>query len=98
MAINIFGLQEDQEDQEQILPTNFSDIFGSSSEEVLKPRGSATLGDYFIDVAFTAPARGLGNVVRGLLSIPAFAADFAFDTDTLTKLDNFFEEGFFKIP
>ena len=78
---------------------SFGSGFGrTESEEVIKPRGSATLGDYFIDVAFTAPARGLGNVVRGLLSIPAFAADFAFDTDTLTKLDNFFEEGFFKIP
>jgi len=68
------------------------------SDEIIKPRGSATLGDYFIDVAFTAPAKGIGNVVRGLLSIPAFAADFAFDTDTLSKLDNFFTEGFFKIP
>ena len=78
---------------------SFGSAFGrNESDEVVKPRGSATLGDYFIDVALTAPARGLGNVVRGLLSIPAFAADFAFDTDTLTKLDNFFEEGFFKIP
>ena len=98
MAINIFGLQEDQEDQEQILPTNFSDIFGSSSEEVLKPRGSATLGDYFTDIVFQAPAKGLGTAVKGLLQIPAFAIDFALDTDTLTKLDKFFSEGFFKIP
>ena len=98
MAINIFGLQEDQEDQEQILPTNFSDIFGSSSEEVLKPRGSATLGDYFTDIIFQAPAKGLGTAVKGLLQIPAFAIDFALDTDTLTKLDKFFSEGFFKIP
>jgi hypothetical protein len=98
MAINIFGLQEDQEDQEQILPTNFSDIFGSSSEEILKPRGSATLGDYFTDIVFQAPAKGLGTAVKGLLQIPAFAIDFALDTDTLTKLDKFFSEGFFKIP
>ena len=88
-------------------PSDFGSSFGSSfgsvfgrqeSDEIIKPRGSPTLGDYFLDVAFTAPARGVGNVVRGLLSIPAFAADFAFDTDTLSKLDNFFEEGFFKIP
>jgi hypothetical protein len=78
---------------------SFGSAFGrNESDEVVKPRGSATLGDYFIDVAFTAPARGLFNVVRGLLSITDFAADFAFDTDTLTKLDGFFEEGFFKIP
>jgi len=96
--INIFSLPEDQEDQEQISSTNFSDIFGSSSEEVLKPRGSATLGDYFTDIVFQAPAKGLGTAVKGLLQIPAFAIDFALDTDTLTKLDKFFSEGFFKIP
>jgi hypothetical protein len=96
--INIFSLPEDQENQEQISSTNFSDIFGSSEEEVLKPRGSATLGDYFTDIVFQAPAKGLGTAVKGLLQIPAFAIDFALDTDTLTKLDKFFSEGFFKIP
>jgi hypothetical protein len=94
-----FGKFGSFETEEESSFGSFGSGFGrTESEEVIKPRGSATLGDYFIDVAFTAPARGLGNVVRGLLSIPAFAADFAFDTDTLTKLDNFFEEGFFKIP
>ena len=63
--INIFSLPEDQENQEQISSTNFSDIFGSSEEEVLKPRGSATLGDYFTDIVFQAPAKGLGTAVKG---------------------------------
>ena len=91
--------EEETSDFGSSFGSGFGSIFGrQESDEIIKPRGSPTLGDYFLDVAFTAPARGVGNVVRGLLSIPAFAADFAFDTDTLSKLDNFFEEGFFKIP
>lgn len=91
-----FGLFETSDD---LSSERFGSFFEKGeSDEIIKPRGSKTLSDYFIDVALTAPARGLGNVVRGLLSIPAFAVDFAFDTDTLTKLDSFFEEGFFKIP
>ena len=36
---------------------SFGSAFGrNESDEVVKPRGSATLGDYFIDVALTAPA------------------------------------------
>ena len=97
--INTFN--QDEEDQESTSLGSLGSlgsIFGSTSEEVLKPRGSATLGDYFTDIVFQAPAKGLGTAVKGLLQIPAFAIDFAFDTDTLSKLDKYFSEGFFKIP
>ena len=83
--------EEETSDFGSSFGSSFGSVFGrQESGEIIKPRGSPTLGDYFVDVALTAPARGLGNVVRGLLSIPAFAADFAFDTDTLSKLDSFF--------
>ena len=93
--INTFN--QDEEDQESTSLGSLGSlgsIFGSTSEEVLKPRGSATLGDYFTDIVFQAPAKGLGTAVKGLLQIPAFAIDFAFDTDMFQEL---IDRGF-KIP
>jgi hypothetical protein len=92
---DLFSTSENEESE----PFQFSNIFGNSdSVETLEPKGEPTFGDYFKDVVWTGPAKGLGNAVRGLLSIPAFVVDFGFDTDTLTKLDNLFNDGFLKIP
>ncbi len=99
VSLNIFNMSEEDEESQDIQPGSTESIFGRiQSDEVLQPRGSPTLTDYFTDVVFQAPAKGIGTAVKGLLSIPAIAIDFAFDTDTLTKLDKFFSEGFFKIP
>jgi len=78
--------------------SDLDSIFGRDRPEGIKPKGSPTITDYLVDVMYQAPAKGLATGVKGLLSIPAFAIDYAFDTDVLTKLDEFFSEGFFKIP
>ena len=98
-TFNIFNTSEDQEDSESLQPGSLGNIFGkTTSEEVLQPRGSPTLTDYFTDIVFQAPAKAVGSIAKGLLQIPLAGIDLAFDTDTLTKLDKFFSEGFFKIP
>jgi len=98
VKFDLFGSSENEED-----PSDFGSSFGSifgktTSEQILEPKGSPTFTDYFKDIVFQAPAKGVGTVAKGLLQIPLAGIDLAFDTDTLTKLDTFFSEGFFKIP
>jgi len=98
-TFNIFNSSEEDVDSESLKPGSLGNIFGiTTSEEVLQPRGSPTLTDYFTDIVFQAPAKAVGSIAKGLLQIPFAGYDLAFDTDTLTKLDKFFSEGFFKIP
>ena len=98
-GFNIFNLSEEDEESQSVQPGSIGDIFGrTQSNEILQPKGSPTFTDYFKDIVFQAPAKGVGTIAKGLLQIPFAGIDLAFDTDTLSKLDKFFSEGFFKIP
>ena len=98
-GFNIFNLSEEDEESQNVQPGSIGDIFGrTQSNEILQPKGSPTFTDYFTDIVFQAPAKGIGTIAKGLLQIPFAGIDLAFDTDTLSKLDKFFSEGFFKIP
>jgi len=98
VKFDLFGSSENEEDSSDF-GSSFGSIFGkTTSEQILEPKGSPTFTDYFKDIVFQAPAKGVGTIAKGLLQIPFAGIDLAFDTDTLTKLDTFFSEGFFKIP
>jgi hypothetical protein len=98
VKFDLFGSSENEEDSSDF-GSSFGSIFGkTTSEQILEPKGSPTFTDYFKDIVFQAPAKGVGTIAKGLLQIPFAGIDLAFDTDTLSKLDTFFSEGFFKIP
>ena len=49
--------EEETSDFGSSFGSSFGSVFGrQESGEIIKPRGSPTLGDYFIDVAFTVAA------------------------------------------
>lgn len=99
VAFNIFNSSEEDVDSESVQPGSIGNIFGRDiSEETLEPKGSPTFSDYLYDIIQTGPVRGVRSFVKGVLQIPASAIDIALDTDTVSKLDKFFSEGFLKIP
>jgi hypothetical protein len=92
-------MSDEDEESQDIGFGSVGSIFGKDiSQEVLEPKGSPGFSDYLYDIIQTGPVRGTRSLLKGLLEIPAFAADYALDTDLLTKLDKFFSEGFLKIP
>jgi hypothetical protein len=98
-AFNIFNSSDEDVDSESLQPGSLGNIFGKDvSEETLDPRGSPTFSDYLYDIIQVAPVKGVRSLVKGVLEIPAGVADFALDTDLVSKLDTFFSEGFAKIP
>ena len=96
-TFDIFNLQDNEE--EGLQPGNIGNIFGKdSSDEILQPRGSPTFTDYLSDTFFQGPARGVGLAAKAISQLVASGIDIVFDTDTVNGLENFFSEGFFKIP
>jgi hypothetical protein len=96
-TFDIFNLQDNEE--ENLQPGSIGNIFGrDSSDEILQPRGSPTFTDYLSDTFFQGPARGVGLAAKAISQLVASGIDIVFDTDTVNGLENFFSEGFFKIP
>jgi len=82
------------EDEDSILGSS-----KSTKEEVVQPRGQATITDYASDILWNAPAKGISLLARGLLEFGAIPVDYAFNTDFLSKIENVFtSDGFFKTP
>jgi hypothetical protein len=99
VAFNIFNSSEEDVDSESVQPGSIGNIFGRDiSEETLEPKGSPSFSDYLYDIIQVAPVRGVRTATKALLEIPASIADFALDTNLVSKLDKFFSEGFLKIP
>ena len=99
VAFNIFNSSEEDVDSESVQPGSIGNIFGRDiSEETLEPKGSPSFSDYLYDIIQVAPVRGVRTATKALLEIPASIADFALDTNLVSKLDTFFKEGFLKIP
>ena len=99
VAFNIFNSSEEDVDSESVQPGSIGNIFGRDiSEETLEPKGSPSFSDYLYDIIQVAPVRGVRTATKALLEIPASIADFALDTNLVSKLDKFFSEGFAKIP
>jgi hypothetical protein len=96
-TFDIFNLQDNEE--ENLQPGSIGNIFGrDSSDEILQPRGSPTFTDYLSDTFIQGPARGVGLAAKAISQLVASGIDIVFDTDTVNGLENFFSEGFFKIP
>jgi len=99
VAFNIFNSSEENVDSESVQPGSIGNIFGRDiSEETLEPKGSPSFSDYLYDIIQVAPVRGVRTATKAILEIPASIADFALDTNLVSKLDKFFSEGFLKIP
>jgi hypothetical protein len=99
VAFNIFNSSDEDVDSESVQPGSLGNIFGKDiSEETLQPKGSPTFSDYLYDIIQVAPVKGFRTATKALLEIPASIADFALDTNLVSKLDTFFSEGFAKIP
>jgi len=99
VAFNIFNSSEEDVDSESVQPGSIGNIFGRDiSEETLEPKGSPSFSDYLYDIIQVAPVRGVRTATKAILEIPASIADFALDTNLVSKLDKFFSEGFLKIP
>jgi hypothetical protein len=98
-AFNIFNSSDEDVDSESLQPGSLGNIFGRDiSEETLQPKGSPSFSDYLYDIIQTAPVKGVRTATKAILEIPASIADFALDTNLVSKLDTFFSEGFLKIP
>ena len=96
-TFNIFNIKDNEE--EDLQPGSIGNIFGrDSSDEILQPRGSPTFTDYLTDTFIQGPARGVGLAAKAISQFVAAGIDITFDTDTVNGLENFFNEGFFKIP
>ncbi len=96
-TFNIFNIKDNEE--ENLQPGSIGNIFGrDSSDEILQPRGSPTFTDYLTDTFIQGPARGVGLAAKAISQFVASGIDIVFDTDTVNGLENFFSEGFFKIP
>jgi hypothetical protein len=99
VAFNIFNSSDEDVDSESVQPGSLGNIFGKDiSEETLQPKGSPSFSDYLYDIIQVAPVKGVRTATKALLEIPATIADFALDTNLVSKLDTFFSEGFAKIP
>jgi len=99
VAFNIFNSSDEDVDSESVQPGSLGNIFGRDiSEETLQPKGSPSFSDYLYDIIQTAPVKGVRTATKAILEIPASIADFALDTNLVSKLDTFFSEGFLKIP
>jgi hypothetical protein len=99
VAFNIFNSSEEDVDSESVQPGSIGNIFGRDiSEETLEPKGSFTFSDYLYDIIQVAPVKAVRTATKAILEIPASIADFALDTNLVSKLDTFFKEGFLKIP
>ena len=93
---NIFSIVGGEEESESLSPNILGRL--QSDEEELTPKGSLTFGDYLYDIIQTAPVKGTRTALKAILELPASAADYVLDTNFVSKLDNFFSEGFLKIP
>ena len=94
---SIFNVLNEDDESQDLQSGSIKSIFGRiGSEETLEPKGSPTFTDYFADIVFQAPAKGVGTAVKGIAQLVAAGVDVGFGTDW--GVEDFFKEGFFKIP
>lgn len=69
----------------------FSQREDELTEEVLPTKGTATAGDYLLDVV-RAPLKGASKAVQGLLQLGVLPIDYLADTNLINGIDDIFNK------
>ena len=79
------------------MATAFEELLAStqtedtSTEEVLPTKGTATAGDYLLDVV-RAPVKGASKAVQGLLQLGVLPIDYLANTNLINGIDDIFNK------